>query len=137
VALGAVWFLAVATLEAGPAIETALLAGWLSMPMVLALSLRRPWTRRVVAVPALLVTVALVAVCLGPLPGSGPARAGWLVLTAGILMGGTMGAWFWYRWVPVPQPLDDPYSRGRWILITIHVGLILCGITLILLAAVR
>lgn len=133
VALGVVWILAVATLEAGPAIETGLLLGWLSMPTVLAISLRRPRIRRWVAVPALLVTASLVALCLGSLPASGPERAGWLVLAAGILMGGAIGLWFWYRLLPVPEILRDPFGSARWILIAIHVGLVVCGIALILL----
>ena len=37
--------------------------------------------------------------------------------------------------LPVPEILRDPYSFGRWILIAIHVGLVVCGIALILLPA--
>ena len=37
--------------------------------------------------------------------------------------------------LPVPEILRDPYSSDRWILIAIHVGLVVCGIALILLPA--
>jgi hypothetical protein len=132
VALGVIWALAVGTLDASPRIDGLLLAGWISMFAVLAASLARPSLRRLVVAPALMVTTALIGICLWELPRSGLARAGWLILTAGILMGGGMGAWFWYRWVPVPRVLDDPYAPARLSLIAAHVGLVVVGTTLIL-----
>lgn len=134
VALGVVWAMAVVTLDSSRTIEALLLAGWISMPTVLSLSLVRPSIRRLVAVPAVMVTVGLVGICLWELPTSGLARTGWLTLTAGILLGGGMGAWFWYRWIPVPRAFDDPYSTGRVTLIVAHVGLVVAGTALILLA---
>lgn len=134
VALGVVWVMAVATLDASRTIEALLLAGWISMPTVLGLSLVRPSIRRLVVVPAAMVTTALIGICLWELPASGLARTGWLTLTAGILLGGGMGAWFWYRWIPVPRAFDDPYSTGRVTLILAHVGLVVAGTALILMA---
>jgi hypothetical protein len=132
VALGVIWALAVGTLDASPWIDDLLLTGWVSMFAVLTASLARPSLRRLVFAPAVMVTAALIGICLWELPRSGLARAGWLTLTAGILMGGGMGAWFWYRWIPVPRGLDDPYVPARSILIAAHVGLVVGGTVLIL-----
>lgn len=52
------------------------------------------------------------------------------MMTAGVLMGGVLGLWFWYRPAPVPLRLDDPFSRGRWLLIGAHVALIVVGMML-------
>jgi len=135
VALGFVWTLAVMTLDADPIVEFALLAGWILMPSVLASSLVRPGVRKLVGLPATLVTVALLAICLTALPSQGPEREGWLLITAGVLMGGLLGLWFWYRWMPVPTSLDDPGSPRRWTLIGVHVGLIVTGLTLVAIGA--
>jgi hypothetical protein len=135
IALGAMWVLAFNTLHAHSAIHLTLFAGWVLMPTVLRLSVRRPRIRLLVAVPATLVGVALVAICLTALPSDRVARAGWLATTAGILFGGVLGAWFWYRWLPVPAILDDPYSKGRWVLIGAHVVLVIGGLALVTLAA--
>jgi hypothetical protein len=132
VALGVIWAMAVRTLDASRSIEGLLLAGWVTMPTVLGLSLTRSSIRRLVVAPTLLVTAALIGICLWELPHAGLARAGWLALTAGILMGGGMGVWFWYRWIPVPRAFDDPYARARSTLIAVHVALVLGGIALIL-----
>lgn len=133
VALGAIWLLAVTTLAAHRAIELALLLGWAGMPAVLGVSINRVEIRRLVALPSALVSVALIAVCLTALPHDGAARAGWLLLTAGVLTGAGLGAWFWYRWFPVPEPLDPPFAAGRWALIAVHVGLVVVGLLLIVL----
>lgn len=135
VALGAIWLLGVTTLAAHPTIDLVLLLGWGGMPAVLGLSLRRVRVRRLVALPSTLVGAALVAVCLTALPDGGVARAGWLLLTAGVLVGAWLGAWFWYRWFPVPASLDAPFGPGRWALIVVHVGLVLVGLLLIVVAA--
>nr|MDQ3328226.1 hypothetical protein [Chloroflexota bacterium] len=45
VALGLVWWLAVATLDAHPALDLSLAVGWVLMPSLLLLSLRRPLLR--------------------------------------------------------------------------------------------
>ena len=49
---------------------------------------------------------------------------------AGILLGSVLGLWFWYRVLPVPAALDDPFSPGRWTLIGIHIALIVLGLML-------
>ena len=133
VALGAIWLLAATTLAAHPTIDLALMLGWAGMPAVLGLSIRRAGVRRLVAVPSALVGAALVAVCLTAPPEGGVARAGWLLLTAGILLGAGLGAWFWYRWFPVPASLDKPFAPARWALIEVHVGLVIVGLLLIVL----
>lgn len=135
VALGAMWALAVNTLDVHRAIHVALFAGWVLMPTVLGLSVQRPVIRLLVALPATLIGVALVGICLTALPANGIARIGWLTTTGGILFGGVLGAWFWYRWLPVPAFLHDPYSRGRQALIAIHVTLVVAGLLLVALAA--
>jgi len=50
------------------------------------------------------------------------------MITAGVVFGGVLGLWFWYRLLPVPAVLDDPYAPGRWALIGIHVALITAGL---------
>jgi hypothetical protein len=134
IALGAMWALAFSTLHANSEILLTLLAGWVLMPTVLRVSVRRPRIRLLVAVPATLIGVALVAICLTALPAGRVARAGWAAATAGILLGGVLGAWFWYRWLPVPAFLDDPYSKGRWVLIGVHVALVVAGLVLVAIA---
>jgi hypothetical protein len=127
VALGLVWALADATLEAPPAIGVLLGLGWILMPATLAWSLFEPRARYLLVVPASLVTIGLAAICLGWLPESSIAATGWVVLTIGIALGSGLGGWFWYRILPVPVGLDDPYAAGRWALIGIHVGLVVVG----------
>jgi hypothetical protein len=134
IALGVMWALAFRTLQAHSAIHLTLLAGWVLMPTVLRVSVQRPRIRLLVAVPATLVGAALVAICVTALPADRVARVGWVAATAGILLGGVLGAWFWYRWLPVPAFLDDPYSRGRWLLIGAHVALVVAGLALVALA---
>ena len=131
VMLGWIWALVMATLDADPAIELTLLLGWIGMAAVLGLSLRLAWIRRFIAFPSVLVVTALVAVCLIALPDDHVARVGWFLLTAGILLGAGIGAWFWYRWLPVPKPLDAPFAPARWALIAVHVGLLVGGLLLI------
>lgn len=131
VALGIIWFLAGAALSAEPlAINLALLGGWILMPTTLGLSLRWPRVRYAVVLPSALVSLALVAICLGFLPQNPAARLGWLLLTAGILFGGLLGVWFWFRFLPVPASLHAPFSAGRWSLIATHVALIVVGAVL-------
>jgi hypothetical protein len=127
VALGLVVALAMATLDAPPAVLGCLVLGWVSMPAVLAWSLRDARVRYLLVVPSSLVTVGLVAVSIGWAPASAAATAGWLLITAGVLLGGVLGLWLWFRLVPVPASLDDPLARGRWGLIAVHVALVVVG----------
>ena len=131
VALGLIWLFATLKLDAHPVIGAALAGGWVSMPVILWLSLRQPTLRYGLAVPAALVTLALLAICATALPVDPVERAGWLLLTAWILVGGILGFWFWFRWFPVPAVLHEPFAPGRWLLIGIHVGLITVGLLLV------
>ena len=135
VALGLIWGLSVSTVDAPPAVGVALGLGWLLMPVTLAASLRRPRLRYALVLPASLVGAGLLAVCIGWLPGDPRAAAGWLLMTVGIAFGGGLGLWLWYRLLPVPAALDQPFSRGRWALIGVHVGLVVAGLVLVAWAA--
>ena len=134
VALGLIWALAVLTLGAPAPVAAALLAGWISMPLLLWLSLDRPRLRYALVVPSGLVGGALLALRPTAAPTVALARFGWLLLTAGIWLGGGLGVWFWFRprWLPLPVPaaLDDPFSAGRWLLVGLHVGLVVVGMAL-------
>jgi hypothetical protein len=127
VALGVVWALAIATLDAPPAIPGALLAGWFLMPAILAASVAAPRLRYGLVVPATLVTGALLAVAVGWLPDEPLGAIGWLLLLAGVGLGGGLGIWLWYRLLPVPAALQEPFGRARWRLIGVHVGLVVVG----------
>lgn len=134
VALGLIWLLAThTTAPHNPAIDGALFVGWILMPTVLWTSIRRPQIRWWVFLPASLVTLGLVALCLTAMPSDSLAVSGWLLVTAGIVFGGLLGGWFWYRWLPVPSSLDDPFSKGRWALIGAHVLMIVAGLALVTL----
>lgn len=127
VALGLVCGLGAATLEAPAAVLASLALGWVLMPTVLAWSLRELRARYLLVVPSSLVTLGLLAVCVGWMPGSAVAATGWLLMAIGVGLGGVLGLWLWFRLVPVPNALDDPLAPGRWALITVHVGLIVIG----------
>lgn len=130
VALGLLWTLAVTTLDAPPAVGVALAGGWLLMPSTLVASLLVPRLRYALVVPASMVSLGLLAVCVGWLPTDSTVASGWLLMTAGVALGGGLGLWLWYRLLPVPARLDDPFSRGRWALIATHVGLVVVGFPL-------
>jgi hypothetical protein len=130
VALGAVWVLAVTTLEAPPIVDGALLAGWALMPAILFASLARPILRLGLTLPATLVTLGLLAIVVGWLPVAPAAAVGWMLILTGVALGGSMGLWLWYRLLPVPAALSDPFSPARWTLIGVHVALIVVGLAL-------
>jgi hypothetical protein len=127
VALGLVWALARTALHVPPAVDVLLLSGWILMPSILVWSLFDSRVRYLLVLPALLVTVGLATICLSWLPAAPVAAAGWVLLTLGIALGGGLGLWLWYRLLPVPAWLDDPYAPGRWALIGIHVALVVTG----------
>jgi len=127
VALGLICGLGAATLDAPPAVLAGLALGWILMPTVLAWSLREPRARYLLVVPSSLVTLGLLAICVGWMPVSAMAAAGWLLMTTGVGLGGVLGLWFWFRLMPVPAALDDPLAPGRWALIAIHVALVVIG----------
>lgn len=127
VALGLIVGLAAATLDVPAAIIGCLGLGWILMPVVLVWSLAELRARYLLVVPASLVTVGLLAICIAWLPASGAAATGWLLMAAGVVLGGALGLWVWYRVVPVPAALDDPFALGRWALIAVHVSLVVGG----------
>jgi len=131
-ALGGIFLLVSLTGDAGWVASGLMIGGWVSMPVLLAKSLRQPRWRYLLAVPAGLVLASLLTVALG-FDGSALSRVGWWVMTAGVLVGGTLGGWFWYRWAPVPRPFDAPFARGRWMLIAVHAGLVVVGAVLVML----
>ena len=135
VALGLVWLAASRLPDAPRWVPPCLLAGWLLMPTVLLLSLRRPPLRYLLTVPSLLVGLGLLAVCARALPPEPGAALGWVLLTTGIWLGGALGLCFWFRVAPVPLALDDPFSPARWGLVGLHVGLVVAGLLLIWLAS--
>ena len=132
VALGLIWGFQFATLETPAFVGISLAAGWVLMPVLLIASLRWPVARYGLALPSTLVGAGLIAICLTALPaGWGADRVGWMMTTAGVLMGGVLGLWFWFRLAPVPRFLDDPFSPGRWILVAVHIALIVIGLALV------
>jgi hypothetical protein len=56
------------------------------------------------------------------------AALGWVLIAVGLLLGGLLGGWFWFRWAPVPRVLDEPFAPARWWLIAVHVGFICAGL---------
>lgn len=127
VALGTIWGLALATTDAPLPVSVALAAGWLLMPALLVGSLSRPLLRYALVVPATLVGLGLLAISVAWRPEPMLAAAGWPLMAIGVLLGGWMGLWFWYRPVAVPAAFDDPFSAARLALIRLHVGLIVGG----------
>jgi hypothetical protein len=130
VALGIMTVLAALTLDAPPLVTGALAGGWLLMPALLFASLDRPLLRYGLLLPASLVGAPLLAICVAWLPPALLPAIGWVLTTVGVALGGVLGTWFWYRLLPVPRLLDDPYAPGRWALIAIHVALIAGGMAL-------
>jgi hypothetical protein len=130
VALGVIWGLAVWTTDAPPMVDVALLLGWVLMPTILAISLDRPAWRYGLVLPASLVGIGLLAISIAWRPESEVAGTGWLLITGGVVLGGWLGLWLWYRMAPVPVQLDDPFAPGRLALIRAHVALIVVGIAL-------
>ena len=131
VALGLIFGLWATARPGGPLVGVALGAGWVLMPAVLLLSLRRPAARYALVAPATLVGAGLVAISVASASGPPVPEAGWLLMSAGVLLGGLLGAWFWFRLLPVPRELEDPFAPGRWALIVVHVALIVAGIALV------
>jgi len=127
VALGVIWGLAFAD-DAEMWVLVLLAIGWVMMPTILALSLQRPMLRYALLLPASAVSVGLIGMTLTA-PDS--TDVGWLLITLGIIVGGTLGAWFWFRWLPVPRALNDPYGTPRVALVGLHIGLVLIGVAMV------
>ncbi len=130
VALGVLLWLVVATLDTDAVIVGAFLAGWVLMPGTLVASMARPKLRYGLIVPASFISIGLFAVVAGWLPADPVAATGWILLLVGVVLGGGLGLWFWYRLLPVPSALDDPFARGRWGLVAVHVGCVVLGAAL-------
>ncbi len=127
VALGVIWGLAF--VEEAPTWVLVLLAiGWASMPTILAASLNRPSLRYALVVPATSVSVGLIGMVMAAPQDT---VTGWILITAGIVLGGFLGVWFWFRWLPVPRILDDPFGWPRVTLVGLHLALILVGAALV------
>lgn len=127
VALGVIFGLALAD-DAEVWVLVLLGIGWATMPAILVLSLRRPLLRYALLLPATAVSIGLIGETLGAPNSTG---GGWLLITLGILLGGTLGAWFWFRWFPVPRAFDDPYGVPRVALVGLHIGLVLIGMAMV------
>lgn len=127
VALGVIWGLAFVE-EAPTWILVLLIVGWVSMPIILAASLSRPSLRYALIAPATAVSIALIGMVLAAPQDT---AAGWLFITLGILLGGFLGVWFWFRWLPVPRMLDDPFGWPRMTLIGFHLALVLVGAAMV------
>jgi hypothetical protein len=136
-ALGVIWYLSKAFLDPPRIIDTGLIGGWVLMPSILVLSLRWPPLRIWVIIPSALETLALLSMCMYYLPFAPTARLGWMLTTAGVLLGDVLGAWFWFHWANVPPLFVDPFSAGRWILIIIHVALIVVGLGLVAVSGMQ
>jgi len=105
-----------------------LAAGWLLMPAILAISLRRPMMRYALVVPATVVPIGLMWMVL---TASEATLTGWILMAVGILFGGLLGMWFWFRWFPVPRVFADPYGGPRISLIGVHIALVLAGAAMV------
>ena len=130
VAPGLIWWLAATRLAVPQPLLIALLAGWWLMPTVLFASIPVPSLRPFLMLPAALITVPVLAIAVWWSPARPLPALGWMLIAAGLLLGGVAGAWFWFRWVPVPDRLQNPFSAARWGLIAVHVGLVCIGLVL-------
>jgi len=130
VALGVIWGLAF--MDGAPGWVLVFLAlGWGLMPTILAGSLHRPTLRYALVVPATVVPIGLVGMVAS---GVTSTVNGWIVMAAGILVGGFLGLWFWFRWLPVPREFDDPFAWPRVTLIGVHIALVLVGAAMVAVA---
>jgi len=137
IALGLIWWLADSTLAIPIEVSLLLVAGWFLMPVTLAASVARPSLRYALVVPSASISIALLWICLHGLPAAPIVAAGWISTTVGVLTGGVLGSWFWYRVLPVPLALDDPESPLRWSLIAVHVALVVGGVALSAVGLIR
>jgi hypothetical protein len=136
VMLGLIWALSVTTLNAPFWVDAVLFVGWILMPSILLASLSAQAARYWLVLPSTLVSLGLASVVVGWLPSEPIAAGGWLLITAGVALGGALGLWLWFRVLPVPDRLDDPASSGRWAMIGVHVTLVVSGVLLVISASV-
>lgn len=127
VTLGVIWGLAF--IEEAPTWILVLLAvGWASMPTILAASLSRPSLRYALVVPAGAVSAGLIGMAM---IAPEETATGWILIAAGVFLGGFLGVWFWFRWIPVPRILNDPFGWSRVFLVGLHLALVLVGAALV------
>jgi len=127
---GLIWWLAATRLAVPPELLTVLFVGWWLMPAVLFASIPFPALRPLLIAPATLITAPVLAIAVWWPPDRPVAALGWGLIVVGLLLGGVIGGWFWFRWAAVPAALDDPFSPARWGLIVVHVGCIILGFAL-------
>jgi hypothetical protein len=130
VAPGLIWWLAATRLVVPQPLLLALIAGWWLMPTTLFASIPYPSIRPLLIAPATLITVPVLVIVAWWSPVQPVAQAGWLLIATGLLLGGVLGGWFWFRWLPVPRVFDHPFAPARWGMIVIHVALICAGLLL-------
>ena len=123
VALGVIWGLAFVD-DASAWILVFRVFALVSMPTILAAPQHQPSLRYALIVPATAVSVGLVGMVM---IASDQTVTGWFLITGGILLGGFLGVWFWFRWLPVPRILDDPFDWPRVALVSLHLALVLAG----------
>ena len=133
---GLIWALVVTSLDAPAVVDVGFAAGWLLMPSTLVASLaaadapvraRRPRVAGLARPPGGLSSAGC--------PPTPVAATGWLAYPdGGRRLGAGLGLWFWYRLLPVPAALDDPFSAGRWALVGAHIGLVVAGAILAAIA---
>ena len=126
IALGITWWLSREVEGAGFAEHSALIAGWVLMPATLAASLVDSRMRFLLAIPATLISLAVMRLAWLEFPS-----AGWTLLAAGLLLGSLLGTWFWFRWAPVPPALEEPFGPGRKALVAVHVTMVVVGMVLV------
>ncbi len=114
--------------DAPPGVVLLLVAGWILMPTLLRLSLLRPGLRYGLAVPATLYAGGLTLFSLS----DPPSAAGWWIITGALWFGALLGMWLWFRWLPVPRPLADPFGPARLALVAIHISAVLVGVALVI-----
>lgn len=131
VALGTITWLAIRD-NASTAVILLLIAGWISMPTVLRASLRRPGLRYALSVPAVLFAGGLTVFSTSLPDLAATSAAGWWTITVSLWFGAMLGMWLWFRWLPVPTRLIDPFALGRLTLVTAHIGGVLIGIALVI-----
>ncbi len=127
VMLGVISWLATAN-DAATWIVALMLVGWLLMPSLLLLSLKRPELRYGLLLPGSAFTLGVLAMAL---QAQGAQALGWWLIAVGLTIGGTAGIWFWMRWLPVPKPFDDPYGWPRLAVIGVHAALVVAGIAIL------
>lgn len=131
IALGTITWLAIRD-DASMPVVLLLATGWILMPTVLRASLRRPALRYGLSIPATLVAGGLTLFSATLPDGGGSSVAGWWTITASLWFGALLGMWLWFRWLPVPERLAEPFGFARLVLVSVHIGGVVVGIALVM-----